>query len=252
MRPLTGNKPGLGVGQEATVICYCVLGWFFSFFLFLRGGEGPPHYRLLTGREAGSGHREGWRRRSPLRPILSCLAGAPRTLRSSSLPPPTPGSTTHCPRVPTGAHAPRPAMAPKLLLLQPPLLLLLLLLLGGTGSLAEPGDETESSIRTLQLEILVEPPEACSESAALGDTLHIHYTGSLEDGRIVDTSLTRDPLVIELGQKQVIPERSEGQSFPLTWPMENVDSPHLSQGMQCCSLRWNWSPWYEPATGKNW
>lgn len=29
--------------------------------------------------------------------------------------------------------------------------------------------------------------------------------GSLVDGRIIDTSLSRDPLVIELGQKQVIP-----------------------------------------------
>lgn len=29
--------------------------------------------------------------------------------------------------------------------------------------------------------------------------------GTLVDGRIIDTSLTRDPLVIELGQKQVIP-----------------------------------------------
>ncbi|XP_056654322.1 peptidyl-prolyl cis-trans isomerase FKBP11 isoform X1 [Monodelphis domestica] len=98
-------------------------------------------------------------------------------------------------------------MAPTFLLLQPPppLLLLLLLLLGSSGSLAEPGDETESSVRTLQLETLVEPPEACRELAAFGDTLHIHYTGSLEDGRIVDTSLSRDPLVIELGQKQVIP-----------------------------------------------
>ncbi|KAM8978579.1 peptidyl-prolyl cis-trans isomerase FKBP11 isoform X1 [Sarcophilus harrisii] len=98
-------------------------------------------------------------------------------------------------------------MAPALLQ-SPPLLLLLLLLLllgGAQRSLAEPGLETESSVRTLQLETLVEPPEACREPAAFGDTLHIHYTGSLEDGRIVDTSLTRDPLVIELGQKQVIP-----------------------------------------------
>lgn len=29
--------------------------------------------------------------------------------------------------------------------------------------------------------------------------------GSLVDGRIIDTSLSRDPLVLELGQKQVIP-----------------------------------------------
>uniref|UniRef100_A0A8D1ZE98 peptidylprolyl isomerase n=1 Tax=Sus scrofa TaxID=9823 RepID=A0A8D1ZE98_PIG len=51
----------------------------------------------------------------------------------------------------------------------------------------------------------VEPPEPCAEPAAFGDTLHIHYSGSLVDGRIFDTSLSRDPLVIELGQKQVIP-----------------------------------------------
>uniref|UniRef100_A0A8C2NFY5 peptidylprolyl isomerase n=1 Tax=Capra hircus TaxID=9925 RepID=A0A8C2NFY5_CAPHI len=70
---------------------------------------------------------------------------------------------------------------------------------------AEAGSETESPVRTLQVETLVEPPEPCAEPAAFGDTLHIHYSGSLVDGRIFDTSLTRDPLVIELGQKQVIP-----------------------------------------------
>lgn len=29
--------------------------------------------------------------------------------------------------------------------------------------------------------------------------------GSLEDGRIIDTSLSRDPLQVELGKRQVIP-----------------------------------------------
>ncbi|VCW77186.1 unnamed protein product [Gulo gulo] len=116
---------------------------------------------------------------------------------------------------------------------------LLLLLLSGAMCRTEAGFETESPVRTLQVETLVEPPEPCAEPAAFGDTLHIHYTGSLVDGRIIDTSLTRDPLVIELGQKQVIPERSEGQSFPLTWPMENGDFHRLSQRMQCCSLMWS-------------
>uniref|UniRef100_H2NH58 peptidylprolyl isomerase n=1 Tax=Pongo abelii TaxID=9601 RepID=H2NH58_PONAB len=86
-----------------------------------------------------------------------------------------------------------------------PLHLLLLLLLSAAVCRAEAGLETESPVRTLQVETLVEPPEPCAEPAAFGDTLHIHYTGSLVDGRIIDTSLTRDPLVIELGQKQVIP-----------------------------------------------
>ncbi|XP_075758110.1 peptidyl-prolyl cis-trans isomerase FKBP11 isoform X2 [Pelodiscus sinensis] len=51
----------------------------------------------------------------------------------------------------------------------------------------------------------VPPPEDCAERSALGDTLQIHYTGNLEDGRIIDTSLSRDPLQVELGKKQVIP-----------------------------------------------
>ncbi|XP_051015387.1 peptidyl-prolyl cis-trans isomerase FKBP11 [Acomys russatus] len=93
-------------------------------------------------------------------------------------------------------------LRPLLLPLWPPLLLLLL---SGSVCWAEAGPETESPVRTLQVETLVQPPESCTESAAFGDTLHIHYTGSLVDGRIIDTSLTRDPLVIELGQKQVIP-----------------------------------------------
>uniref|UniRef100_A0A8C3I4N0 peptidylprolyl isomerase n=1 Tax=Chrysemys picta bellii TaxID=8478 RepID=A0A8C3I4N0_CHRPI len=51
----------------------------------------------------------------------------------------------------------------------------------------------------------VAPPEDCAARSALGDTVEIHYTGSLEDGRIIDTSLSRDPLQVELGKKQVIP-----------------------------------------------
>ncbi|XP_052665930.1 LOW QUALITY PROTEIN: peptidyl-prolyl cis-trans isomerase FKBP11 [Harpia harpyja] len=65
--------------------------------------------------------------------------------------------------------------------------------------------ETESGARGLRLETLVPPPEGCTELSAPGDTVHIHYTGSLEDGRIIDTSLSRDPLQVELGKRQVIP-----------------------------------------------
>ncbi|KYO47289.1 peptidyl-prolyl cis-trans isomerase FKBP11 [Alligator mississippiensis] len=56
----------------------------------------------------------------------------------------------------------------------------------------------------------VAPPEGCRERAAPGDTLQIHYTGSLEDGRVVDTSLARDPLQLELGKRQVIPGLEQG------------------------------------------
>lgn len=46
---------------------------------------------------------------------------------------------------------------------------------------------------------------ACLVEGMEGLVLALCLQGSLADGRIIDTSLTRDPLVIELGQKQVIP-----------------------------------------------
>ncbi|XP_064354672.1 peptidyl-prolyl cis-trans isomerase FKBP11 isoform X2 [Dromaius novaehollandiae] len=86
------------------------------------------------------------------------------------------------------------------------LLLLALLLPPPPPARAADGDgDPESGARGLRLETLVAPPEGCTELSALGDTVHIHYTGSLEDGRIIDTSLTRDPLQVELGKRQVIP-----------------------------------------------
>ncbi|XP_067385866.1 peptidyl-prolyl cis-trans isomerase FKBP11 [Emydura macquarii macquarii] len=87
--------------------------------------------------------------------------------------------------------------------LRPPAALLLLLPLLGCGARGQSG--AESPPRELQLETLVAPPEDCAELSALGDTVQIHYTGSLEDGRIIDTSLSRDPLQVELGKRQVIP-----------------------------------------------
>ncbi|XP_038234436.1 peptidyl-prolyl cis-trans isomerase FKBP11 [Dermochelys coriacea] len=85
----------------------------------------------------------------------------------------------------------------------PAALLLLLLLLLGRGARGESGGDTPP--RAPQLETLVAPPEDCAARSALGDTVQIHYTGSLEDGRIIDTSLSRDPLQVELGKRQVIP-----------------------------------------------
>jgi peptidylprolyl isomerase len=43
-----------------------------------------------------------------------------------------------------------------------------------------------------------------ADSAAIGDTVHVHYTVSLEDGRVVDSSRERGPFAVTLGQGQVI------------------------------------------------
>lgn len=38
-----------------------------------------------------------------------------------------------------------------------------------------------------------------------GDTVSVHYKGSLEDGKVFDTSEGRDPLEFQVGAGQVIP-----------------------------------------------
>ncbi|MCA8902970.1 MAG: peptidylprolyl isomerase [Hyphomonas sp.] len=38
-----------------------------------------------------------------------------------------------------------------------------------------------------------------------GDTVHIHYTGTLTDGTVFDSSQGRDPLAFQVGAGQIIP-----------------------------------------------
>ena len=38
-----------------------------------------------------------------------------------------------------------------------------------------------------------------------GDTVRVHYTGTLEDGTVFDSSLDRDPLEVTLGEGMLIP-----------------------------------------------
>ncbi|CAJ1051065.1 peptidyl-prolyl cis-trans isomerase FKBP11 [Xyrichtys novacula] len=103
----------------------------------------------------------------------------------------------------------------------------LLLLLAVTCRLAW-GEE--NAIEELQVETLVRP-ETCSVLSRMGDTLKIHYTGKLMDGKVIDSSLSMDPLVVELGKRTVIPglEQSlvgvcEGQKIKATIPS------HLAYG----------------------
>ncbi|KAL1273282.1 hypothetical protein QQF64_029144 [Cirrhinus molitorella] len=94
---------------------------------------------------------------------------------------------------------------------------------------AEDGDSKES-IEQLVVETLVKP-ETCTITSEMGDTLQIHYTGRLMDGKVIDTSLSREPLVVELGKRSVITglEQAlvglcEGQKIKATIPA------HLAYG----------------------
>ncbi|XP_039603179.1 peptidyl-prolyl cis-trans isomerase FKBP11 [Polypterus senegalus] len=107
--------------------------------------------------------------------------------------------------------------------------LFLMLCISGLRS-EEESDKSQKVVEHVETEILVEP-ETCTETSDVGDTLHIHYTGKLLNGQVFDTSLSRDPLVVELGRKTVIPGLEQGllgvcagQKLKVTIP------PHMAYG----------------------
>lgn len=66
-----------------------------------------------------------------------------------------------------------------------------------------------------------------------GQTVNIHYTGSLEDGTVFDSSAGRDPLEFTLGGGQVIPGFESavrtleiGESTKTTIPPEEAYGEH--------------------------
>ena len=66
-----------------------------------------------------------------------------------------------------------------------------------------------------------------------GDTVKVHYTGTLEDGTVFDTSREREPLEFTLGEGAIIPGFEEtvkglqvGQTKTAAIPAEEAYGPH--------------------------
>ena len=76
----------------------------------------------------------------------------------------------------------------------------------------------------------------CNEGAAIasdGDTVRVHYTGTLEDGTTFDTSVEREPLEFTLGTDRMIPGFEKavsglkvGESKTVTIPAEEAYGPY--------------------------
>ncbi|TYB87153.1 peptidylprolyl isomerase [Oceaniovalibus sp. ACAM 378] len=69
--------------------------------------------------------------------------------------------------------------------------------------------------------------------AKSGDTIKMHYTGSLEDGTVFDSSEGRDPLEFELGSGQIIPGldsalagMGKGEEKTVTIPCDQAYGAH--------------------------
>jgi FKBP-type peptidyl-prolyl cis-trans isomerase len=68
--------------------------------------------------------------------------------------------------------------------------------------------------------------------AKSGDSVKIHYTGTLDDGTQFDSSAGRDPLAFELGSGQVIPgfDKAVDGNHPLAGKTLNFDIELVSIG----------------------
>ena len=58
-----------------------------------------------------------------------------------------------------------------------------------------------------------------------GDTVHIHYKGTLADGTVFDSSEGRDPLAFEVGSGQIIPGLDQAMPGMTVGDTKTVEVP---------------------------
>ena len=71
-----------------------------------------------------------------------------------------------------------------------------------------------------------------------GDTITVHYTGRLADGRVFDSSEGREPLELTVGEGEVIPgfehaltQMEPGEERTVTIPADEAYGPHRPELM---------------------
>ena len=89
-----------------------------------------------------------------------------------------------------------------------------------------------------------------------GDTVRVHYTGRLQDGRVFDSSRQRGPLELTVGQGQVIPMFEEaltamepGEERTVAIPAEQAFGPRRADLLVSVD-RTQFPEHIEPAVGQ--
>ena len=92
--------------------------------------------------------------------------------------------------------------------------------------------------------------------AKSGDVVHVHYTGTLTDGSLFDSSEGRDPLTFQLGKGQVVPGFEKavtgmavGEKKTETFPADEAYGPRLDN-LVFTIPRENLPLGYDPTVGE--
>ncbi len=92
--------------------------------------------------------------------------------------------------------------------------------------------------------------------AKSGDTVHVHYTGKLDDGTVFDSSEGGDPLSFELGKEMVVPGFEKavsgmeiGEKKTVSFPSDEAYGPRMDQ-LVFMVPRENLPPGYDPQEGQ--
>lgn len=120
------------------------------------------------------------------------------------------------------------------------LLTILVILLLASGCVEDGNLQPESKSVELE-ERQEEHVEDQNETAQakVGDTIKVHYTGTLEDGTVFDTSVGREPLQFTIGRGQMISGFEKGvvglnlsESKTITIPADQAYGPYRADLVQ--------------------
>ena len=120
------------------------------------------------------------------------------------------------------------------------ILTILIILLLASGCVEDGDLETESKSVALeehQEELVAVQNETAQ--AKVGDTIRVHYTGTLDNGTVFDSSVGRKPLNFTIGLGQVIPGFEKGvvglnlsESKTITFPADQAYGPYRADLVQ--------------------